>query len=216
MASQKERPSRFALTAPYIRRALDEVALRDPKIGKVVNRYGYPKPRRRPASFDSLVRIVVGQQLSTKAAATIYGRLEEAVSGDVTAESILALRAARLRELGFSGRKTEYVRGVASAVERGELDVDGLRRMSDVEVTEKLTALRGFGKWSAEIYLMFALGRTDVWPVNDLGVQKGMTLIHNKRAAYTSKTLIRIGKRYRPERSAVALLSWHVVNNPTL
>ena len=154
-----------------LRRGLDDIASRDADIGAALARLGYPAPRQSDGGFAALLRIMVSQQLSTRSAAAIWGRLAAAAGPEVTPHSVLALDDAALRGAGLSGRKMEYGRGLAEAVDCGALDLDGLAKLSDEEGIAAISALRGFGRWSAEIYLLFALDRADIWPADDFAVR---------------------------------------------
>ncbi|RMF14746.1 MAG: DNA-3-methyladenine glycosylase 2 family protein, partial [Alphaproteobacteria bacterium] len=172
-----------------------------------------PPPRHRPPGYATLARIVVGQQVSARAAATIWGRLEAALAGDVTATAILASDDERLRAAGLSGRKLDYLKGLAEAVMAGAFDPDGLKRLGDEEAIAEIVRLRGFGRWSAKMYLIFALRRGDVWPVEDLGVREGFARIKRLAERPAPAELAELGEPYAPHRSALALLCWHVLHN---
>lgn len=160
-----------------------------------------------------MARIVVGQQVSARAAATIWGRLEAALGGEVSVVSILASDDNRLRAAGLSGRKLAYLRGLAEAVMAGAFDPDGLESLGDEEVIAAITRLRGFGCWSAKMYLIFALRRPDVWPIEDLGVREGFARIKRLDRRPDAAELEELGVHYAPHRSALALLCWHVLHN---
>ena len=162
------------LDGPTLARALDRLAGVDADIAAGLERIGYPIPRLREPGFATLLQIMVAQQVSTRAAAAIWGRLQEACTPLVSAERFLGLDDAALRAIGLSRRKMEYGRGLAEAVAGRLLDLDGLRAHPEEAAIATISALRGFGRWSAEIYLLFALGRTDSFPGDDLAVQIGM------------------------------------------
>ena len=153
-----------------INRALKKLAEIDADIARGIDRVGFPKPRVRPAGFDTLLSTIVGQQISTEAARTIRGRID-ALLPETSPAALLGLKDAALRGAGMSGRKIEYAKGLASAMVEGSFDLDGLAELDDEAAIEAITALRGFGRWSAEIYLMFSLGRVDIFPSGDLALR---------------------------------------------
>ena len=166
----------------------------------------------RPAAethLGALVRSILYQQLAGAAAAAIHGRLIAALGGEVTPERLLALPADTLRSVGLSGSKAASVQDLAAKVLDGTvvLDPPGLRAESDAEVVARLTTVRGIGKWTAEMFLMFQLRRLDVWPTGDLGVRKGFGLAWEIPTP-TAKQLEPLGDPYRPYRSVVAWYCW--------
>lgn len=203
----------MGISTATCRRALTTVAESDPRIARALEVVGFPPGRSRPHEFATFVRIIVGQQVSTRAAAAIYARLEEKLRGDVSPGKLLRVRETTLRAAGLSGRKVEYARGLAKAVRDGELDLHAMKRQSDEEVIEAITRLRGFGVWSAQMVLMFSLGRRDVWPVDDLGVQSGVQYMLELPVRPRGKALHPLAEPWRPHRSSVALLAWHYIHN---
>jgi DNA-3-methyladenine glycosylase II len=186
------------------------LAERDPVLRRLVAQAG--PPRVRPAAeshFAALVRAVVYQQLAGAAAAAIHGRLIAALGGEVAPEPLRALPAETLRSVGLSGAKAASVRDLADKVLDGTvvLDPRGLRAESDAEVVARLSAVRGIGKWTAEMFLMFQLRRLDVWPTGDLGVRKGFGLAWGIPTP-TARELDPLGEPYRPYRSVVAWYCW--------
>lgn len=161
-----------------------------------------------------MVRALTGQQLSGKAAATIYGRVEAHFGAALEPARVMRTRVTTLRSLGLSGRKAEYLKALGKAVHDGRLPLDSLARRPDDEVIALISAVRGFGVWSAEMYLIFSLGRPDVWPVDDLGVRKGMQAILGRPECPTPRELRAEGPAYAPYRSALSLLCWRVASGP--
>ena len=196
--------------------ALDELAARDAELAAALARLGYPAPRVREPGFATLLRVIAAQQLSTATAAALLRKLEAALEGQITAERFLALDDAALRATGFSARKVEYGRGLARAVVSGELPVERLHLLEDEEVIERLTALKGFGRWSAEIYLLFALGRVDSFPADDLALQIGLMRLKRLEARPTPKALRTLVEPWRPFRGAAAVFLWHYYGAATL
>ncbi len=186
------------------------LAGRDPVLRRLVAEAG-PASVGPPAEahFAALVRAILYQQLAGPAAAAIHGRLIVALGGEVTPERLLALPAAALRTAGLSARKAASLQDLAARVLDGTvlLDPSALRAESDAEVVTRLTAVRGIGKWTAEMFLMFQLRRLDVWPTGDLGVRKGFGLAWGIPTP-TAKELDPLGDRYRPYRSVVAWYCW--------
>jgi DNA-3-methyladenine glycosylase II len=166
---------------------------------------------RPPAEshFEALVRAIVYQQLAGAAAAAIHGRLTAALDGEITPERLLALPAESLRSAGLSANKTASLQDLASKVLDGTVVFDParLRAESDAEVVTRLSAVRGIGKWTAEMFLMFQLRRLDIWPTGDLGVRKGFGLAWGIPTP-TAKQLDPLGDPYRPYRSVVAWYCW--------
>ena len=198
------RPVRSWRTAAAI------LAERDPVLHRLVAEVGLARVRP-PAEthFGALVRAVVYQQLAGAAAAAINGRLIAALDGEVTPQRLLSLSTDTLRSVGLSGNKTASLRDLAAKVLDGTvvLDPPRLRTESDAEVIDRLTAVRGIGTWTAQMFLMFQLRRLDVWPTGDLGVRKGFGLAWEIPTP-TAKQLEPLGDPYRPYRSVVAWYCW--------
>lgn len=169
---------------------------------------GAPLPRRRPDGFPAIVSSIIGQQVSAHAGAAIQRRVEAGL-GNVSAEAVLAKSDDELRAFGLSRPKVKYIRGVAEAVTAGDLDFDSLRQSPDDEVLETLTRLKGIGQWTAEIYLMFALGRPDVMPSGDLALAESAARLMRLEARPKPKELAIIAERWRPWRSTAALMLWY-------
>jgi DNA-3-methyladenine glycosylase II len=186
------------------------LAEQDPVLRRLVAEAG-PARVRPPAEshFEALVRAIVYQQLAGAAAAAIHGRLIAALDGQVTPERLLSLPDEALRSAGLSGSKTASLQDLAAKIRDGTvvLDPAGLRAESDAEVVARLSAVRGIGKWTAEMFLMFQLRRLDVWPTGDLGVRKGFGLAWGIPTP-TAKELEPLGDPYRPYRSVVAWYCW--------
>jgi len=198
------RPARGWRTAAAI------LAERDPVLHRLVAEVG-PARVRPPAEthFEALARAIVYQQLAGAAAAAIHGRLIAALDGEVTPERLLSLPDGTLRTVGLSGNKTASLQDLAAKVLDGTvvLDPPRLRAESDAEVIARLTAVRGIGTWTAQMFLMFQLRRLDVWPTGDLGVRKGFGLAWQIPTP-TAKQLEPLGDPYRPYRSVVAWYCW--------
>jgi len=205
----------YQLTTKDIKIALDEIAKTDKDIRGALKTVGYPVERRSGGpSYEHLLRIIVGQQLSVKAAATIYGRVKVAM-GEVVPENFLNKSYEELRGFGLSRQKIDYGQCLSKAVLNGFNPKDLLKK-SDDEVLETITELRGFGRWSAEMFLMFSLGRPDIWPADDLAIQEGVRKIKGLKARPKQKEMDKIGEQWRPHRGSVAIFIWHYYANAPL
>lgn len=207
---------RFTLTDAHIRKALDALAIDHGAVGQAIAKVGYPPSRRREHSFESLARIVMGQQLSTKAAATIAQRVDETVSGGLLPQTLLATDPEKLRAAGLSRQKIGYLQSLAEAVLSNALPIETLPQLTDDEVEAAITAVRGFGRWSAHMYMMFSLGRPDIWPSGDLAVRVGFGRIMGWRDRPDEKKVIDEGSAFSPYRSALALLCWQFYSEAPL
>jgi len=170
------------------------------------------RARPRRTHFAELTRAICFQQLAGAAARTIHGRFEAALDGDVTPEAVLALPVQTLRAAGLSANKTASIRDLALKVVEGEVELDRVARLSDEEIVRELTLVRGIGRWTAEMFLMFQLGRLDVWPTGDLGVRKGFAVIDGRPAPPTPPELEALGDPLRPYRSLAAWYCWRAAD----
>lgn len=196
-----------------------ELAAADPVMAGLVDRLGElslaARRRGRPRdAYGTLLRSVVGQQLSTRAAATIYARLLELFGGRAPpAADLLAADPAALRATGLSGRKVEYVRDLAAHVDSGELELDRLAELSDADVIAEIAAVRGFGVWSAQMFLIFHLERPDVLPAGDLGIRRAVERAYDLPGLPAPADVERIGEPWRPHRSLASLYLWESLDN---
>ncbi|MBX3563626.1 MAG: DNA-3-methyladenine glycosylase 2 family protein [Sphingomonas sp.] len=198
----------MGLTAEQLKTALDALARVEPAIAAGIERAGYPEPRLRDRGYETLLRTIIGQQVSVAAAASIWKKLE-AELGDLTQPAIVAAASdEQLRAAGLSRQKASYARSLAEEVTSGALDLHNLPA-DDEEAIAQLVRVKGIGRWSAEIYLLFAEGRPDVWPAGDLAVQieVGRLLGHADRPG--EKALREIAEAWRPHRGAAAIFAWH-------
>ena len=198
----------YQLASADIAHALDALASDHERIARALAQVGYPEERRRDHSFATLARIIVGQQVSVAAAASITRKLVDTLGGDLTAASVLNSPEEDLRGAGLSGQKVGYMQSLATAEASGQLSLTTLPTLSDDEATAAITAIKGFGEWSAHMYLMFSLGRPDIWPVGDLAVREGFKRIQGLEDRPTAAQLKPLGEPYRPYRSALAMLCW--------
>jgi DNA-3-methyladenine glycosylase II len=192
-----------------IHRHLGILRRRDKHIATAIKAAGLPNSRRMQPGFATLIRIIVDQQVSVAAGASIWAKLQTAAKGDVTPLRLLKLSEPGLRGCGFSGQKARYALGVAEATQSGTLDLDALLTMDDEAVRAQLIALKGVGPWTVDIYLMFGMGRANVWPVGDLVIQNATRALLGLRKRPSRERLEKIGASWAPYRSAAALLLWH-------
>jgi DNA-3-methyladenine glycosylase II len=196
------------LTAEQLQASLDELCAIEPAFAAARARIGDPEPRIRPPGFETMIRAIVGQQVSTKAAASILARVEEAAGGIDDPRKIAATSDADLRAAGLSGQKVAYVKSLAEEVLSGRLDLDNLPK-DDEEAIEAMVRVKGIGRWSAEVYLLFAEGRTDVWPAGDLAVRQEVGRILGMEEHPTEKQVRDLAEDWRPHRGAAAIFAWH-------
>ena len=204
------------LDKPRLRDCLDQLSLKDRDLEWAIEKHGYPRPRTRPAGFATLANIVIAQQVSTKAAATVFKRIEMTLGGTVTPMGLIANGEAVLRKCGVSGRKAGYLMSLALDVTEGRLDIEALARMAPEAAISSLIRLRGFGRWSAEIYLLFALGSEDIFPANDLALQVAYQRLKNLPERPNEKQLRRVTQSWSPYRGAAAIFLWHLYGSATL
>jgi len=179
----------------------------EPVFAAILERAGAPRFRRRRNGFETLLHIILEQQVSIDAAAAMFRRLNQECR-PLTPAGFIALDEATLRRCGFSRQKASYGRGLAQAMADGSFDFAQLTATGDDEALAALVALKGIGRWSAEIYLIFALGRDDIWPAADLGLQLGIAAELGLAARPGERELREIGERWRPWRSVAACLFW--------
>ena len=197
----------MGLNAADLNAGLDALAAREPAFAAALERVGYPAPRIRARGYATLLRTILGQQVSVKAADAVWRKLE--ALGDPTDPAVVAkLDDDMLRACGFSRQKAGYARSLADEVLSGRLDLNDLPA-DDEEAIAQLVRVKGIGRWSAEVYLLFAEGRPDIWPAGDLAVQieTGRILGHPERP---SEKLTRdLAEPWRPYRGAAAIFTWH-------
>ena len=205
----------MGLNAEAIKAGLDYVAALEPKIGVAIERAGYPEPRIRSTGYVTLLRTIVGQQVSVAAAASVWRKLEALLGDDIPPEALLAADFDSLRACGFSRQKQGYARSLCELVVSGELKLDALPA-DDEEAIAELTRIKGIGRWSAEIYLLFAEGRPDIWPAGDLAVMAGLAKLLGLEERPDEKATRLLAEPWRPHRGAMAIFTWHCYNNPAL
>jgi DNA-3-methyladenine glycosylase II len=198
-----------------LKSGIDTVARIEPAIARAVKLAGYPEPRLRERGYQTLLRTIVGQQVSVAAASSMWRKLEALLGEEMAAETLLAQEFDALRACGLSRQKQGYARSLCELVTTGELDLHSLPA-DDEEAIELLTKIKGIGRWSAEIYLLFAEGRPDIWPAGDLAVQAGLGKILGLEERPSEKHIRELAEPWRPHRGAVAILTWHCYNNAAL
>jgi DNA-3-methyladenine glycosylase II len=202
-------------TAQSLGHSLKELAEREPAFAKVLDTHGHPQPRASEPGVETLLRTIVGQQVSVAAARSMWNKLVAKFGQPVDLEELLAATDEQMREAGMSRQKAGYLRSLAGLVLSGELDLAHLPE-DDEEAIAQLTRIKGIGRWSAEIYLLFAEGRHDVWPAGDLAVQIEIGKLMGLEGRPTEKQLRQLGDKWRPHRGAAAVLAWHSYNAPPL
>ena len=200
------------MNADQIRAGLDALAEREPAFAAALGRVGYPGERLRERGYATLLRTIIGQQVSVKAADAVWRKLD-AILGDATdPATVLAASDEHLREAGLSRQKAGYARSLADEVTSGRLPLAALPD-DDEEAIAALVRVKGIGRWSAEVYLLFAEGRSDIWPAGDLAVQIEVGRILGHDARPTEKQVRALAEAWRPHRGAAAIFAWHHYNS---
>ncbi|MEL6738635.1 MAG: DNA-3-methyladenine glycosylase 2 family protein [Pseudomonadota bacterium] len=205
----------MGLTAEQIRRGLDALAATDMRVAGQLERVGYPEARLRDRGYKTLLRTIVGQQVSVAAATSMWTKLEAELGPDFTPSCLLGRDFDTLRACGLSRQKQGYARSLCELVEAGALDLEAMP-VDDEEAIAQLTQIKGIGRWSAEIYLLFAEGRADIWPAGDLAVQEGVKRLLELDERPKEKELREIGEQWSPHRGPMAIFTWHYYANPAL
>ncbi|GMM93277.1 DNA-3-methyladenine glycosylase family protein [Qipengyuania sp. MTN3-11] len=205
----------MGLTAEQIRTGIDAAAAGEPRIAAALARTGYPEPRMRETGHMTMLRTIVGQQVSVASASSVWGKLEAELGKDFAPQELLARDFDQLRACGLSRQKQGYARSLCELVAKGEVDFDALPE-DDEDAIAELTKIKGIGRWSAEIYLLFAEGRPDIWPAGDLAVQEGVARLLELDARPDEKQTRALAEGWRPHRGAMAIFTWHVYANPAL
>lgn len=202
-------------TTDSIKAAVEALAEREPAFAQVLVKHGIPEPRVSPPGATTLLRTIVGQQVSVAAARSMWAKLEAAFGSPPELARLLVASDEDMRTAGMSRQKAGYIRSLAELVISGELDLAALPEENE-EAIALLTRIKGIGRWSAEIYLLFAEGRPDVFPAGDLAVQVELGRLMGFEEKPTEKQLREIGERWRPHRGAAAVLAWHSYNSAVL
>jgi len=196
------------LSEEQLKRSLDALAEIEPAFAAGLERHGYPAPRIRDRGHQTLLRTIIGQQVSVASANAIWKRLEEAVGAEMEPVVLAAAPDEMLRGCGLSRQKMAYVKSLAELVASGELDLFALPA-DDEEAIAALTRIKGIGRWSAEIYLLFAEGRGDIWPAGDLAVQEEVGQLMGLPERPSEKAVREIAREWSPHRGAAAIFTWH-------
>ncbi|HEY4545979.1 MAG TPA: DNA-3-methyladenine glycosylase 2 family protein [Pedomonas sp.] len=199
----------MGLTSEQLAAGLNQIAKTDPRVAQALARVGLPEPRHRPCGYNALLRTLIAQQISVHAARSIYAKLEAGLGNLETPEAVLAAEDETLRACGLSRPKIVYARSLAEAVASGRLDFEALRHMGDEEAIAVLSSVKGFGRWSAEIYLLFAEGRPDIWPADDLALQEAVRRLTGLAERPKMKATRQLAEIWRPHRGAMAIFGWH-------
>lgn len=197
------------MDAAALKHAIIDVARRDGDVKRGLCRVGLPAPRALYPGFSSLVRILVGQQLSVKAAASIHQRFEEQLAHSITPDSVMAAASNDLRSAGLSRAKVEYCKALAQAVFEGSLSFGALASLPVEDAVAHLCKVKGIGPWTAHIYLLFCEGRPDVWPAGDLALQEAVKRIKGLPKRPTAVETITLTATWQPYRGAMAIFLWH-------
>ncbi|MGK6324307.1 DNA-3-methyladenine glycosylase family protein [Sphingomonas sp. DT-51] len=197
----------MGLSAAALTAGLDALAAIEPAFAAALDRVGYPAPRQRATGYATLLRTILGQQVSVRAADAVWRKLAEL--GDPGDPALVAaLGDEQLRACGFSRQKTSYARSLAEQVTSGTLDLDALPQDDEAAIAQ-LVAVKGIGRWSAEVYLLFAEGRGDIWPAGDLAVQIEVGRILGLEERPSEKRTRALAEPWRPHRGAAAIFAWH-------
>jgi DNA-3-methyladenine glycosylase II len=205
-------------TRAKVEAAARELARRDPVLKRMLRDHGVPdlhRHRPRRPHFAELARMICYQQLAGRAAAAIHGRFEALFDGRPTPEAVLAAPFDTLRGVGLSNAKAMSIRDLATKVDEGHVELDRVARLSDEKVVSELVLVRGIGEWTAHMFLMFQLGRLDIWPVLDFGVRSGFAHMYGLAEMPTPKPLVALGDPFRPYRSLVAWWCWRAADTVT-
>jgi DNA-3-methyladenine glycosylase II len=199
-------------TTESLHASLDVLAKREKAFAGVLKSHGKPEPRHSEPGVETLLRTIVGQQVSVAAARSVWNKLVAKLGEPIDLEKLLVSSDEELREAGLSRQKAGYARSLAGLVLSGELDLAHLPE-DDEEAIAHLIKIKGIGRWSAEIYLLFAEGRRDIWPAGDLAVQIQIGKLLGLDGKPTEKQLRELAERWRPHRGAAAVLAWHSYNS---
>ena len=202
-------------TVDSINAAVDELARREKAFAKVLEKHGRPEPRVSEPGATTLLRTIVGQQVSVAAARSMWAKLEAAYGSPPDLNLLLAASDEDMRAAGMSRQKAGYIRSLAELILSGELDLHALPE-DDEEAIAHLTKIKGIGRWSAEIYLLFAEGRADVFPAGDLAVLVELGRLMGLDQKPSEKQLRELAESWRPYRGAAAVLAWHSYNSSVL
>jgi DNA-3-methyladenine glycosylase II len=203
------------ITEDAMRNAVTDLSQRDRRLAALIATHPLCTVGRNPkpiSHFEALVESVISQQLAVKAADTIYARVVKLAGGKVTPAKVLKISKPAMREAGVSGAKYKTIQGLADAAHSKRIDINKLHEIkSDEEIFDQLTSLWGIGPWTVDMFMMFQLGRLDIWPTGDLGVRRGYEKIYTLKEEITPKELDKKGDKFKPYRSIVAWYCWRAL-----
>ena len=207
--------ARVLISEKDMRAVVTELSARDKRLAKVIAAHPLCTIGRNPkpvTHFESLVESVISQQLAVKAADTIHARVLALAKGEMTPKKILKITETQMREAGVSGAKFKTIQGLADAAHSKQIPINDLHEIeSDSEIASQLTSLWGIGPWTVDMFMMFQLGRLDIWPTGDLGVRRGFEKIYRLSEEITPKELDKKGEKFSPYRSVVAWYCWRAL-----
>lgn len=186
----------------------DQLATSDADLAQIIDNYGYPPLWSRPNTFESLVHIILEQQVSLASALSALNKLKEAIQ-EITPGRVLLLTDEELKACYFSRQKTAYVRYLAEAIVSGQVNLEAFEQQSDDKVRAQLTALKGIGNWTVDVYLMFVLHRADIFPIGDLAAVLSMKKIKQLPAGISRDEMVIIAQQWQPNRTVATMLLWH-------
>lgn len=198
----------MGLTAEQLKESLDALALIEPAFATALTNAGYPEPRAREPGYETLLRTIVGQQVSVAAATSMWNKLDAALGDPSDPQRMLDASDELLRSAGLSRQKSGYAKSLAGLVASGELNLARLPA-DDEEAIAQLTKIKGIGRWSAEVYLLFAEGRRDIWPAGDLAVMREVGVLLGLAERPDEKLTRQLAETWRPHRGAAAIFAWH-------
>ncbi|WP_379922268.1 DNA-3-methyladenine glycosylase family protein [Erythrobacter sp. R86502] len=205
----------MGLTTEKLHDDLNALAAREPYLASALKRVGYPDARIREPGFATMLRTIIGQQVSVASAESVWNKLEAELGTDFVPSALLERDFDTLRACGLSRQKQGYARSLCELAHSGELDF-GTLPADDEKAIALLTRIKGIGRWSAEIYLLFAEGRPDIWPAGDLAVQEGVKRLLNLEERPGENVTRRLAEPWSPQRGSMAIFTWHFYANPAL
>lgn len=195
-------------TLDHYHLSCDQLAKTDADLGRIITAYGYPPLWTRPNTFESLVHIILEQQVSLASALSALNKLKERLP-ELTPENILSLTDQELRECYISKQKIIYTRSLAEAILSGQIDLERFSQLDNEEVRNALTKLKGIGNWTADVYLMFVLSRADIFPIGDLAAVNALKRVKSLSADTTNYEILDISEKWKPYRTVASMMLWH-------
>lgn len=205
----------MGIAASHLRQSLDSLAEIEPRFETRLAEIGYPPPRIRDRGYQTLLRTILGQQVSVASANAVWRKLSEALGGEMEPDALLAASDEALRGAGLSRQKASYAQSLAELIVSGQLDLAALP-IDDEEAIADLVAVKGIGRWSAEVYLLFAEGRPDIWPAGDLAVQIEIGKLLGWEDRPSEAEIREAAECWRPHRGAAAIFAWHSYNSEVI